>query len=102
VTEIRSNTVCPKHCLEPHKKVSRNKFIFFQGLYEFLDQLADSEIVEYDGEDRKAGELPRQQRGALSRVLTQPAGEDDDNYDYYDDFDGKWRGQSDFRYVRYE
>jgi hypothetical protein len=81
-----------KHCLEPHKKVSRNKFIFFQGLYELLDQLADSEIVEYDGEDRKADELPsRQQRGALSRVLTQPAGEDDDNYDYYDDFDGEWR-----------
>jgi hypothetical protein len=68
-------------------------------LYEFLDQLADSEIVEYDGEDKKADELPRQQRGALSRVLTQPAGEDDENYDYYDDFDGEWRSQSDFRYV---
>jgi hypothetical protein len=60
-------------------------------LYEFLDQLADSEIVEYDGEDRKADERPRQQRGAMTRVLTQPAGEDDDNYDYYDDFDGEWR-----------
>jgi|688.fasta_scaffold979725_1 hypothetical protein len=75
-------------------------FIFFQGLYEFLDQLADSEIVEYDGEDKKTYERPRQQRGALSRVLTQPAGEDDDNYDYYDDLDGEWH--TDFRYVKYE
>ncbi len=72
------------------KKFHETNSSCFQGLYEFLDQLADSEIVEYDGEDRKVDERPRQQRGALSRVLTQPAGEDDDNYDYYDDFDGEW------------
>jgi len=58
-------------------------------LYELLDQLADSEIVEYEGEERKGDDRPRQHKGARSRTPAQPTRTEDDSNDYYDDFDGE-------------